>query len=211
MPDSNQYDFRTIELDPDLLSNPCGIQTNWHVISGGPSCGKTTLINMLAAEGFQTVPEGARLYLERELAKGRTIDEIRANAVALQRGIKETQLEIEHKLRADDFAFLDRAVPDALAWHRFFGLNPNEFLLECFHHCYSSVFMLERLPLQLNGLRFEDDACAHFTEDWHTRDYSALGYSIVRVPVLTPEERVAFVLESLAERGLICRKKSILV
>jgi predicted ATPase len=120
------------------------------VITGAPSCGKTTLINLLADKGFQTVPEGARQYLEREIARGRTIDEIRANAAALQRGIKDMQLGIERGLRAIDFAFLDRAVPDSLAWYRVFGLNPNEILLECFHHRYASVFILDRLPLQLN-------------------------------------------------------------
>jgi predicted ATPase len=34
-----------------------------------------------------------------------------------------------------------------------------------------------------------------------SRDYSALGYNIVRVPVLPPEERLAFVLERLSEQG----------
>ena len=203
MPDSSQHDFRTTELDPDLLSTPFGVQTNWHVITGAPSCGKTTLINLLADKGFQTVPEGARQYLEREIARGRTIDEIRANAAALQRGIKDMQLGIERGLRAIDFAFLDRAVPDSLAWYRVFGLNPNEIFLECFHYRYASVFILDRLPLQLNGLRFEDDAYTGFLDEWHTRDYSALGYSVVRVPVLPPEERLAFVLERLSEQGLI--------
>jgi len=203
MPDSSQHDFRTTELDPDLLSTPFGVQTNWHVITGAPSCGKTTLINLLADKGFQTVPESARQYMEREIARGRTIDEIRENGAALQRGIEDMQLSIEGGLRAIDVAFLDGAVPGSLAWYRVFGLNPNEILLECFHHRYASVFILDRLPLQLNGLRFVDDAYTGFLDEWHTRDYSALGYSVVRVPVLAPEERLAFVLERLSEQGLI--------
>ena len=161
------------------------------------------VVLLLAAEGFQTVPEGARLYIERELVKGRTLDEIHSNKAANQRGIRDTQLEIEHRMRADDFAFLDRALPDILAWDRVFGLNPNEFLLECFHHRYASVFILDRLALELNGLRFEGDNYTHFTGEWHIRDYNALGYSVVRVPVLTPEERMAFVLERLPKQGLI--------
>jgi len=203
MPDSSQHDFRTTELDPDLLSTPFGVQTNWHVITGAPSCGKTTLINLLADKGFQTVPESARQYMEREIARGRTIDEIRENGAALQRGIEDMQLSIEGGLRAIDVAFLDGAVPGSLAWYRVFGLNPNEILLECFHHRYASVFILDRLPLQLNGLRFEDDAYTGFLDEWIARDYSALGYSVVRVPVLAPEERLAFVLERLSEQGLI--------
>ena len=203
MLDSPQHDFRTTELDPDLLSTPFGVQTNWHVITGAPSCGKTTLINLLADKGFQTVPESARQYMEREIARGRTIDEIRENGAALQRGIEDMQLSIEGGLRAIDVAFLDGAVPGSLAWYRVFGLNPNEILLECFHHRYASVFILDRLSLQLNGLRIEDYAYTRFLDEWIARDYSALGYSGVRVPVLAPEERLAFVLERLSEQGLI--------
>ncbi len=198
MPENSQRDFRTTKLDPDLLATPFGVQTNWHVITGAPSCGKTTLINLLAGKGFQTVPEGARLYMEREVARGRSLDQIHANAVALQRGIKDMQLEIERGLRANDFAFLDRAVPDTLAWYRVFGLDPNEFLRECFHHRYASVFILDQLPLQLNSFRFEDIDNTGLFDELHAQDYSALGYRIIRVPVLPPEERLAFVLERIS-------------
>jgi predicted ATPase len=203
MPDNHQIDFNVTQLDSHLLATPFRIQTNWHVITGAPSCGKTTLINLLAEGGFQTVPETARKYMEREIARGRTIEEIHENGVALQRGLVDMQLSIEVGLRAIDVAFLDGAVPGSLAWYRAFGLNPNEILLDCFHHRYASVFILDRLPLQLNGLRFEDDAYTVFLDEWLACDYSALGYSVVRVPVLAPEERLAFVLENLSKQGLI--------
>jgi len=203
MPDRSQLNFRTTELDPVLLSTPFRVQTNWHVITGAPSCGKTTLIDLLAGKGFQTVPEVARRYMEREIARGRTIDEIRGNGAALQRSLEDMQLSTEGGLRAIDVAFLDGAVPGSLAWYRAFGLNPNEILPECFHHRYASVFILDRLSLQLDGLRFNDDTLTGFLDEWLTRDYSALGYSVVRIPVLGPEERLAFVLERLSEQGLI--------
>ena len=108
---NNQHNFSTTELDPDLLSTPFRLQTNWHVITGAPSCGKTTLINLLADKGFQTVPESARQFMEREIARGRTIDEIHADGAALQRSIEEMQLNVEGELRASDITFLDGAVP----------------------------------------------------------------------------------------------------
>ncbi len=204
MPDHPQHSFSTTELDPDLLSTPFGVQTNWHVITGAPCCGKTTLLDQLAAKGFRTVAEAARQYFEREMAKGRTIDEIRENDAALERDLIDMQLRVERRLRANDVLFLDRAVPDSLAFCRVFGLNPNEFLPECFHHRYASVFVLDRLRVQRRTtLGPEDDASAGFLDEWHARDYSALGYSVVRVPVLSPQERLAFVLERLSEQGLI--------
>ena len=200
---NNQHNFSTTELDPDLLSTPFRLQTNWHVITGAPSCGKTTLINLLADKGFQTVPESARQFMEREIARGRTINEIHANGAALQRDIEDMQLGVERRLRASDVIFLDGAVPGSLAWYRVFGLNPNDVLPGCFHHRYASIFILDRLPLQQDGLRFDDHAYNNFLDEWHTRDYLALGYNIVRVPVLAPEERLAFVLEELFKRGLM--------
>jgi predicted ATPase len=202
MPDNPQHDHRRTELDPDLLSTPFRLQTNWRVITGAPSSGKTTLIDQLAGGGFQTVPEGARLYMEGEIARGRTIDEIRENKAALQRGIEAMQLSIERGLRATDAAFLDRAIPDCLAWDRLFGLNPNELLPECFHHRYATVFLLTPLPYQENGARFKDASIVGYLDEWHVRDYSALGYDVVRVPVLAPEERLAFVLDRLSGQGL---------
>ena len=98
------------ELDPILLSTPSGVQTNWHVITGSVCCGKTTLIDLLAEAGFQTVPEVSRQYIEAEVARGRTLDEIFGNE-ADERAITELQRRTEQGLRATDVAFLDRALP----------------------------------------------------------------------------------------------------
>jgi len=204
MLDKPQHDFRATELDPDLLSMPFRVQTNWHVITGAPCCGKTTLIDQLAGKGFRTVEEAAREYFETEIAKGRTIDEIRADDADLQRHLMDIQIRIERGLRAHDTLFLDRGLPDSLAFYRIFGMDPNEYLAECFRHRYASVFVLDRLPVRRGTtLGPEDEAAASFLDEWHARDYGALGYGVVRVPVLPPQERLAFVLERLSERGLI--------
>jgi predicted ATPase len=135
------------------------------------------------------------------LAKGRTVDDIVGNE-ADQRRIDDMQLRTEHGLRAIDVAFLDRAFPDSLTMRRAVGLNPNTILADCFHYRYASVCILDRLPLQKDGLRIEDDAFAEFVDEWFTRDYTALGYGIVRVPVLSIDERLAFIFDRLPEQGL---------
>jgi predicted ATPase len=203
VPDRAQRGFRTAELDADLLSTPFGRQTDWHVITGAPCCGKTTLIDLLAGMGFQTVPEVGRAYIEREMARGRTIDEIRESPAAFCRRIRDLQLEMELRLPAQQLTFLDRAFPDCLTFFRAAGLDPNQVLSECFHHRYASVFVLDQLPLQLDGVRIEDDATAGFADEWLARDYGALGYGVVRVPVMSPQGRLAFVLERLSEQGRI--------
>jgi predicted ATPase len=203
MVDSPLHDHRFTQLDPDFLSTPFRVQTNWHVITGAVSSGKSTLIDRLANEGFQTVPETGRLYVEGEMAKGRTIDEIREGMAAMQVAITDMQLEIERGLRAEDVLFLDGALPGSLAWYRAFGLNPNRILPECFHHRYASVFILEPLPFERNGARDGDADIVGHLDEWLARDYRALGYEVMRVPVIPVQERLALVLDGLSERGLI--------
>jgi predicted ATPase len=195
-----ENDFRTTELDPDLLSTPFRVQTNWHVITGAPSCGKTTLIDQLADTGFKTVPETAHLYIEREMALGREINEILKNRVDLQGTLIEMQIGIEHELQANEVTFLDRALPDYLVFNRYVGLNPNQMLSECFCNRYASVFILDPLPFHENGVRDNDSAVVGYLDEWLARDYTALGYLVVRIPVLAPQERLAFILERLSEQ-----------
>jgi len=202
MNDSSRYGIRATELNPELLATPFRVQTNWQVITGGACCGKTTLIDLLASQGYQTVAEIARQHIEREVAKGRTLDEIFAS-VADECAITDMQRKAEHGLGASDLAFLDRALPDCLWFWRLHGLNLNELLADCFQHRYASVFILDPLPLELDGARIKDDAFTDLFDETLVRDYSALGYRVVRVPVLSPQERLEFVLERLSERGLL--------
>jgi predicted ATPase len=199
MSDSPNVEFVTTELDPDLLSTPFATQINWHVITGGPCSGKTTLIDRLADRGFQTVPETARLYVEGEMDRGRTIDEIRADARTLERGLIEMQLRFERALCTTEVAFLDRGLPDGLAYCRLAGLDPNEILPECFHHRYASVFLLDPLPMEPNCLRTEEEATEALLDKCLERDYRARGYDTVRLPIVSPEERLAYLCHSLAE------------
>jgi predicted ATPase len=195
----SDHTFNTTALDPDLLASSFGVQTNWHVITGAPCSGKTTLIDLLAERGFRTVPEAGRLYVEREMAKGRTPDELRADGLTGQRRIAALQVTYERKLQVDQVAFLDRGVPDGLTYCRFLGFDPNSVLGECFRYRYASVLILDRFPFQWDGLRFEDDASAGLIDEWLVRDYSALGYSVVRVPVLPIPDRVAYILDMVSE------------
>jgi predicted ATPase len=203
MPDRPQHDFSITELDSELLSTPFGVQTNWHVITGAPCSGKTTLIGELADRGFRTVPESGRAYVKREMAKGRTTDELLRNGNILQRGVLGLQLRSERRLPVNEVAFLDGGSPSCLTYFRVMGLNPNAILAECFHHRYASVYLLDRLPFQQDGVRFEDDATAGLIDEWLCRDYSALGYRVVRVPVLPVKGRLTFILETLSEQRLI--------
>jgi predicted ATPase len=134
------------------------------------------------------------------VAKGRTIAEIRADMVYCTGQVMDRQRQVEDGLPAGDLLFVDRGLPDCFAFFRLAGVDPNDYLAACFHHQYAGVFLLDPLEFERDGTRMENDAIiAPYLEAWHTRDYLAMGYDVVRVPVLPPPERLAYVLERVAE------------
>jgi len=71
-------------------------------------------------------------------------------------------------------------------------------LPQCFNNRYASVFILDRLPiLRDEQLGPEDEASSIYLDEWLEKDYRSLGYDVIRVPVLSPEERAEFVLEQV--------------
>lgn len=201
MSDKKRHDFNTSPLDPKMLETPFSVKTNWHVLTGAACTGKSTLIDMLAERGFQVVPESARQYFEREMGKGRTFEEV-FKGKEDERNMKDLQLSIERSLRPKEVVFLDRALPDSLTFYRTMGMDPNEFLPDCFHHHYASIFVLDRLAFQKDCVRIEDDVFDVFVDEWLARDYGDLGYPVVRMPVMPPEERLGFLLNQLDIREL---------
>ena len=102
MNDLPRPDYRSIELNPNRTTYSFQVRTNWHVIAGAPSAGKSTLIQKLAELGFKTIPESARIFIERELAKGRTIQDIRSKQKDLQYCFIDIQLQVERDLNPSE-------------------------------------------------------------------------------------------------------------
>jgi predicted ATPase len=168
------------------------------VITGAACTGKTTLLELLADRGYRTAAETARQYFENEMAKARTSEEIRDAGLITQQAIFEMQQELEDGLPPAEIIFLDRGLPDSLTFYRVFGTTPDDLLIDCRKHRYATVFILDRLPFEREiKLGPEDEKTARFLDLWLERDYSALGYDVIRVPVLPIEQRLAFILDRL--------------
>ena len=190
-------------LDQELISSSYCEQTNWVVITGAPSAGKTTLIEQLANKDFNIALEPARLYLDQEFAKGRNILDIRKDQKKFQHTFLELQLNMESQLNPGDLIFLDRGIPDQFTYCRIAGLDPNKFVKECFHNRYKVVFILVPLPFDKDGYRDPEAEIVDYFDKWITRDYQALGYKTIRVPVLPTHQRLMFVLDHLKQLNLI--------
>lgn len=172
--------------------------TNWYVITGGPSTGKTTTVNLLRDRGFTTTIEHARHFIDLRRLGGESVDEIRARQREFQHGVLAMQLEQEAALNPEQVVFLDRALPDSLAYYRFLDLEPDPQLLEALAKVsYKKTFILDLLPLASDYARTEDEAAQRTIHRLLTDVYTALPFPVVLVPALDPDDRINFILERL--------------
>ena len=187
-----------MEETKNNINNNNRIKTNWYVITGGPSSGKTTTVNLFKERGYITIFEHARHYLDTQRLQGKTIEDVRKQQREFQLGVLDMQIEQENQILPDVLVFLDRAIPDALAYYRFLNLPVDEKLTKALRTVsYKKIFILDCLPLVNDYARSEDDIAQKKIHTLLTEVYEALPFPIVKVPVLPPDERVDLILKNL--------------
>lgn len=175
------------------------MQTNpWYVLTGGPCAGKTTLIREFEADGIPVVHESARVIIEKGFAEGKTLEEIRADAVAFGTAIIALDTENLSRHPGTEKVFFDRSVIDNIAYHRILGFEPSAELLAVAERAsFSKVFLLDLLDYRLDEARNETPEEAARIHEALEVAYREYGVSVVRVPVLPIPERVEFIFSNL--------------
>jgi predicted ATPase len=173
------------------------LETNWYVITGAPSSGKTKLIEYLSFLGYHTVPEVARLLIDVEMSKGRKIEEIRGNDYEFQMRILEMKIDVENRTPIDQLTFFDRAIPDSIAYFKISKIDPKRVIDACKKRRYKGVFLLEQLPFDKDYARTEDEKLAKELSDLIEDSYISVGYKVVHVPVKPITERAKFILDRI--------------
>jgi predicted ATPase len=176
------------------------LKTGWCVITGAPCAGKTTVIDLLKDRGFAVVPEIAREYIDAQLSQGKSLPQIKADPHTFERHILLEKVRIESRLPLDRLLFLDRAVPDSVAYYTLEGLDVTEPLAHCDRVRYRKIFLFERFSLEADGVRSEDNTVAARIESLLEEVYRRLDYDLIRVPVLSPYARCDFVLRHSLDR-----------
>ncbi|RUR05331.1 ATPase [Legionella sp. km772] len=170
------------------------IQTNWYVITGAPSSGKTTLINQLALQGHTIAPEVARDYIEGLLANNHTLEMIQQNNRQLQRGILAIALKRERRLQTHAPIFFDRGTADSLGYFDYYQLEAQHMKQACQHLRYKKIFYCHQLPLIQDEIRVEDNETAKRIGELIYQAYTNLGYQLIELPPVPVEERIQMIL-----------------
>ncbi|MES2203371.1 MAG: ATP-binding protein [Patescibacteria group bacterium] len=167
------------------------------VITGGPSIGKTTLVEILASRGYAVVPEAARIIIEEEKLKVSGVLPT-GEFAKFQELVFKRQLELEAGA-SGDVVFFDRGIVDGIGYCKCYGLPLPEGLdAAAKTNRYDKVFILDPVgKYEADGVRFsgaEKDKDVHPFIEAAYREY---GYYPTVVPALTPDDRVDFILANI--------------
>lgn len=166
-----------------------------HVITAGPSAGKSSTIRELSARGFQTLPEAARIVLDQAISEGKEPEKVKKEE-DFHEQVETVDRQIQRQIREDEHTFLDRSLADNIAYRQ---LNPNadvpEKLIQEVQNKYDTIFVLERIEFKDDAVRTEDDEQAEEIHQQLIQTYINLGYEPIIVP-LEPVDRRADFIES---------------
>jgi predicted ATPase len=181
-------------------------RTSVYIISGGPGCGKTTIINGLKSLGYYTLPETAEQVIYGEIEYGGEIlPWNKARYSDFQRAVYSLQKIQERRIPEYTLAISDRSLWDVVAYARFGDVEvPKGIEKDLEKAPYKTVFIPDRLPtLEKTSIRREDEKKS---EDLHKiigDVYDESGLEVVRVPVFgTKQERVDYVKSYLEREDL---------
>ena len=173
-------------------------KNNWYVITGGPSTGKTSLLNELEKLGHKVIPEAARTLIDESITKGITPQELRSDEKRFQEDIARLKKDFEAQHDLNALTFFDRGMHDTLAYMRHYGFDIEQWIKELMHKSsYQKVFLLEPLPTyHQDYARTEDSNFIQNIQKLLYDTYIEFGMQPIRVPVASIEERVKFILDN---------------
>ena len=170
---------------------------NFIFISGGPCTGKTSVINELKENGYNTVPEAAREISANDLRfAGKSIRDI--DMRIFQNEIFNLQKrQIESLIGKKEFFFFDRGFGDTLAYRKLHGFDtPHDFFDYAGKFQKSMVFILEPLGFyKTDELRTETREEQKEIHEKIISAYRELKHPITFVPLMNTNKRAEFIIQ----------------
>ncbi|MCF7561871.1 ATP-binding protein [Sabulilitoribacter multivorans] len=171
------------------------------VITGGPSTGKSSIINELVNRGYTCLEEISRQVTIE--AKKEGIEQLFLTnpllfSELLLKGRQKQYIDAE--IYGDKTVFFDRGIPDVLAYMDFIGdTYPDYFIEACQQSTYDAVFILKpwKAIYTSDSERYESFYEALKIHDNLVNTYKNYNYILIDVPFDTIKNRTNFILKVL--------------
>jgi len=171
------------------------------VIIGGPSSGKTSIINALYSKGHECKSEVSREIIQKSKEKG--IDQIfLKNPIWFSEKLLKKRInQFKQADKAIDInIFFDRGIPDIVAYLDYINCDYDEkFVTENYKYRYDEVFILppwKDIYISDNE-RYETFSQAVEINKFLVKWYTKFGYKIKIVPKTSIINRIDFILENI--------------
>jgi predicted ATPase len=171
----------------------------FHIITGGPGSGKSSIIEGLRQRGFESAPEAGRAIIQDQLAiGGRALpwaDRLLFAELMLSWDIRSYRLAEEHQATV----FFDRGIPDVLGY-----LSLSDIPVPGHMNKAAALFPYNRTvfiaPPWKEIFHQDRERKQDFDEAVRTYEalaavYEGLGYELVPVPKGSIDNRVQFILD----------------
>ena len=171
------------------------------LLIGGPSTGKTTLINHLKEMEYPCLDEISREVIRKAQAKG--IDQLFLEKPLLfSEMLRDARIKqhIEVTSFTEDFVFIDRGIPDTVAYMNYIGqVFPESFTKACNKYRYDTVFVLppwEKIHV-IDNERYETFEEAQKIHKHLIKTYKSYNYTPIEIPIGSIADRAAYILNTL--------------
>ncbi|APG59679.1 AAA family ATPase [Christiangramia salexigens] len=177
------------------------MKTRKIVITGGPGTGKSSIIYNLEEKGQKCLHEISRQVTLEAQKEG--IDQLFLEKPLLfSQKLLEGRLNQYHEAKEfeSDHVFIDRGLPDVLAYMEYFNTDyPQLFHETCEEYRYDHIFILP--PWQeiytSDNERYESFEEALKISSYLYSTYRKYGYEPIEVPKLGIAERTDFILSKI--------------
>ena len=170
------------------------------LLIGGPSSGKTTLMNHLESEGHICYPEISREVILKAREEG--VDYLfLENPILFSERLLDGRIKQYEKATTEGKnVFIDRGIPDVVAYMDYIGdTYPEKFIAACETYKYDTVFLLppwEEIYTS-DAERYESYEEASKIHHFLVDTYTKYGYDLHEVPKTSVEERFQFIINHL--------------
>ena len=174
------------------------------VITGGPGTGKTSVIEELTNRGYKCFDEGSRDIILNLSLKGKTFKSdpltFSDSLYTLRNKHYSDSQKKEYNRKT---VFFDRGIHDILAYLRYINKNNKYWEGIILNYQYDTVFVFPpwKAIYTTDNVRQEDFKESKEVNTQIIKLYKESNSNIIKIPKMTIEERVNFIINHLFNNG----------